>query len=106
MTIEEAIQHCKEAAKANRDGALGFAREHNWGAATACKACAQEHDQLAELLTELKNRRIADVNTKPIIHAWWIDNDGMYTCSACGSEYGVMMNYCGECGCRMDGDTP
>lgn len=34
----------------------------------------------------------------------WIDNAGMYTCAHCGSEFGVMMNYCGGCGYRMDGD--
>lgn len=36
----------------------------------------------------------------------WIDTDGMYTCAHCGSECGVMMTYCGECGCRMGGDLP
>ena len=103
MTIEEAIQRYNEIEKKHRQFALEYARVHAWDTAKTFQSSADEHKQLSEWLTELKNRRIADVNTKPIIHAWWIDNDGMYTCSACGSEYGVMMDYCGECGCRMDG---
>lgn len=93
MTLEEAIQHCKESAKANRDGALGFAREHNWGAATACKACAQEHEQLAAWLTELKQRKEN--------HSHWIDRDGMMICEKCGAEFSVNMPFCGMCGAEM-----
>lgn len=98
MTIEEAIQHCEEAAKANRDGALGFAREHNWGASTACKACAQEHDQLAEWLTELKQRKEN--------RSHWIDRDGIMICAKCGAEFATTMPFCGMCGAEMDGDSP
>lgn len=39
MTIEEAINHCKEVAKSK------------------CDSCGAEHEQLAEWLIELKERR-------------------------------------------------
>lgn len=40
MTLDEAIQHCKEVAEN-----------------TTCNACKEEHLQLAEWLKELKRRR-------------------------------------------------
>ena len=98
MTLDEAIQHCKDAEKANRQGALELARKCEWDSAKSCQACADEHKQLAEWLTELKQNREKQSH--------WIDNSGMFTCAHCGSEYCVMMTYCGGCGCRMDGDSP
>ena len=54
MTIEEAIQHCKEQAAALRmTGDNG------------CAECAAEHEQLAEWLTELKQRREAEIAAPP-----------------------------------------
>lgn len=87
MTIEEAIEHCKEVAIENRRSALNFARGYVYDAARNCQECAAEHEQLAEWLEELKHRREAD-----------------YECSECGAGIGtVKPPYCAYCGARMDG---
>lgn len=65
MTIEEAIEHCKEVARESRNAALSCARENAYETAISCKACGQEHEQLAEWLTELKQRRDAET-TAPL----------------------------------------
>ena len=67
MTIEEAIQHCKEAATENRQYALEFARVNVYDSARNCQECAAEHEQLAEWLTELKQRREHEVNRAEIL---------------------------------------
>lgn len=67
MTIDEAIKHCKEVAEESRQAALSYARENAYETAISCKACGQEHKQLAELLTELKQRREHDVNRAAIM---------------------------------------
>jgi len=43
MTLDEAIKHCNEVAKAI--------------ATSGCEECAKEHKQLADWLTELKTYR-------------------------------------------------
>ena len=52
--IDMAIQHCHEKAKGLRAEAVSQA--HN----PECEECANEHEQLAEWLEELKARREAD----------------------------------------------
>lgn len=69
MTIEETIVHCKEVAKESREAALSYARENAYETAISCKACWHEHEQLAEWLTELKQRREAEVSVKPKTNA-------------------------------------
>jgi hypothetical protein len=93
MTIEEAIQHCKEqAAKLRKDSTkcLQIGLMH---AANDCEECATEHEQLAEWLEELKQHREAEITTPPksngdrIRHmtdeelAEWIDN--ISCCGVC-----------------------
>lgn len=65
MTLDEAIQHCKEVAKESKAAALTYARENAYETAISCKACGQEHEQLAEWLTELKQRREAEITAPP-----------------------------------------
>ena len=65
MTIEEAIEHCKEVAKESREAALSYARANAYETAISCKACGQEHEQLALWLTELKQRREAEIAAPP-----------------------------------------
>ena len=65
MTIEEEIEHCKEIATESRAAALTYARENYYETAITCKAFGQEHEQLAEWLTELKQRREAEISEKP-----------------------------------------
>lgn len=63
MTLDEAIAHCHEKAKELRREAalikglpLGGVEQRR----TECLECASEHEQLAEWLTELAERREAD----------------------------------------------
>jgi hypothetical protein len=65
MTLEETIEHFKEVASENRQYALEFARVHIYDSARNCQECAVEHEQLAEWLTELKQRREAETSEKP-----------------------------------------
>ena len=58
MTIEEAIEHCKEQAEK-----LRMANDYG------CVECATEHEQLAEWLVELKQRREAEISEKPKTNA-------------------------------------
>lgn len=52
MTIEEAIQHCKEIAENEK----GFCNQEGYSSYMLQHAkCAAEHDQLAEWLTQLKD---------------------------------------------------
>ncbi len=60
MTLDEAIQHCKEVAKESKEAELTYARENAYETAISCKACGQEHEQLAKWLEELKQRREAE----------------------------------------------
>lgn len=64
MTLEEAIEHCKEVAKESREAALYYARENAYETAISCKAVGYEHEQLAEWLIELKQRREAKNSKK------------------------------------------
>lgn len=65
MTLDEAIQHCKDVAKESKEAALTYARENAYETSISCKACGQEHEQLAEWLTELKQRREAEITAPP-----------------------------------------
>ena len=53
MTLEQAIQHCKEKAEELTDLALTLDGQQY----ADCAECASEHHQLAEWLTELKHLR-------------------------------------------------
>lgn len=59
--LTEAIAHAREVAKENRNGARLFANNPFYGTtSTKYEECASEHEQLAEWLTELQERREAD----------------------------------------------
>lgn len=58
MTIDEAIEHAREEAKKNYEMAnayIDYDAEHL--ESIRCKQCAEEHEQLAEWLEELKTLR-------------------------------------------------
>lgn len=57
MTIQEAIEHCREEAAKNRTRAVEHANAYDRENAEACHECAQEHEQLAGWLEELQQRR-------------------------------------------------
>ena len=62
MTLDEAIEHCHEKAKDLRTEAdyLDAPYGMDTSERTDCLECAKEHEQLAEWLTELKQRREKD----------------------------------------------
>ena len=57
MTIDEAIRHCEEVAENYRCQRDAAADINDVGTALDCQNCADEHEQLAEWLTELKELR-------------------------------------------------
>ena len=64
MTLDEAIIHAEEKAKELRDRAKPYEEAPctrvNIMYANGCLECAEEHEQLAEWLKELKARREAE----------------------------------------------
>ena len=107
MTLDEAIKHCEEIA----EGYERMEDSHDDKLREECLQCATDHRQLAEWLTELKERRAADV--QPVKRGKWskqmLFDDGFgggrvgYICSACGKYVPVKGNFCSECGAKMDG---
>ena len=57
MTIDEAIRHCREEADRQRQKVPQYEHVGLAHAAAGCDDCAAEHEQLAEWLWELKQRR-------------------------------------------------
>ena len=105
MTIEEAIEHCKEIVTENRRCALEFARAYVYDAARHCQECATEHEQLAEWLTELKQRREAEITEPPKSNADRIRQmtDDEELLSAIGmSCYRCVYNNSGKCSCECN----
>lgn len=58
MTIDDAIKHAEEVAKANESWHEEYINTAFEQHALNCKKCAEDHRQLAEWLKELKNARI------------------------------------------------
>lgn len=58
LTLDEAIKHCEEKARELRE--QPFKIKMDIEDIADCEECAEEHEQLAEWLTELKERREAD----------------------------------------------
>lgn len=58
MTIDDAIKHAEEVAKANESWHEEYIDTAFEQHALNCKKCAEDHRQLAEWLKELKNARI------------------------------------------------
>ena len=56
-------------------------------------------DDMAEYIREQLTTDVAEVK-----HGKWVDNyNGTFACSVCGGK-ASKMNYCGNCGARMDGE--
>lgn len=56
ITLDEAIQHALDIAEIN-ENIVENTDYHNWMDIASCQKCAEEHRQLAEWLTELKELR-------------------------------------------------
>ena len=59
MTLDEAIQHCRDVAGEKMAEAVERANAYDGPGADACHECRKEHEQLAEWLEELRDRRSA-----------------------------------------------
>lgn len=54
-----------------------------------------------KVIDRIKSAKAADV--AEVRHGYWKDNhNGTFTCSDCGG-ISSKMNWCGRCGCKMDG---
>lgn len=93
MTLDEAIDHCKEKSKGN------------------CE-CAKEHEQLSQWLIdykELKERETPKkVKLKTITNYECYEDMAGYEdveprCPVCGEEVLSIANYCYKCGQRLEG---
>ena len=60
MTLDEAIKRCKEKAEELREQIITALDDGREIYDKDCEECANEHEQLAEWLTELKARREVD----------------------------------------------
>lgn len=82
MTLEEAIKHAEEVAVENEQAFVTFSnpRYSNYGKADECKACAEEHRQLAEWLKDYQRLLKAIDDIKAEINAY-LQAEGF------GSEY-------------------
>jgi hypothetical protein len=107
MTLDEAIQHCKEVEKEKRYECAECMEVQNYRSAEECNDCAEEHKQLAEWLTELKQRREAKRTGY-----WYYEKKNPLSYGACKcSECGVAIAcrgqvtgpdnlYCRHCGSK------
>lgn len=102
MTLDEAIQHCKEKAKELSDKAY-----QEWGVSMTeeeaydCNECAREHEQLAQWLKDYKRL----LEERP--HGKWnYIQSGMRVCPFCGAmPHKLYKNFCAKCGADMREDS-
>ena len=111
--LQDAIKHAREKAEELRERA--YSDFDSWtdrgkALATECLECAAEHDQLADLLTELAERREAD-RWIPVSErlpnrngVYWAEFEGGYRCSNCDDIEVYTPNFCPNCGADMRGE--
>jgi len=101
MTLDEAIKHCEEKAKEQKEKATAIARaKEPFYKYAECAECAKEHEQLAEWLKELKAYK-----ERP--QGEWIymatPNGLILQCNKCKHfiKNGTDKNFCPNCGAKM-----
>lgn len=125
MTIDEAIVHAREVTeKKRRKAKLSPKDSVNVHIKSDCLQCAQEHEQLAKWLEELKQYRAIGTPEEcraavekqtarnPIdsnMESGIFRKRKIFTCSRCGNACLEMMmnerqntNYCWDCGQKLD----
>ena len=122
MTLDEAIAHAREVASRERDlyklcpedcDGLSDCRELKNGKDKGCNKCAEEHEQLADWLEELKALRIANPKGEWIYPYADIKIGGRRVgkrdkeCSVCHRQFSNNLpwdaNFCPYCGADMRG---
>lgn len=72
-----------------------------------CDYCNAMDPDMSGCPGECETHRIIDrqspIDTESLRHAQWIDRGGIFECSNCSAESGVMTRYCSYCGYQMDG---
>lgn len=72
-----------------------------------CDFCNASDTDMAECPGECITHQIIDaqptVEAATVRHAHWIERGGIYACSNCDAEDGVMTKFCSSCGYQMDG---
>lgn len=107
MELDEAIKHCEDKAKELRKEKHIMAvigREREWA---DCLQCAEEHEQLAEWLTDYK--RLKDLEDRPT-GEWYYSCQKGWHCSICQQTVKDMptvmgkanFDYCPHCGAKME----
>ena len=112
MTIDEAIQHAESnAAQHEKWSKQKYFENESWNEESKKEhiLAAEEQRQFASWLTELKERRAADV--KKVKRGRWKHVAGMNSkCSICSHYFPVSefnsrpfdINFCPACGAKMD----
>lgn len=119
MTIEEAIQHCRDEAEKNRARANAYDNGGQSMLAEGFNACATEHAQLAAWLIELQEKRckvivqanrIEEMKAEVQEPAHWLQRKqngyAVLVCSACEKqkEGNARTAYCPNCGRPITND--
>ena len=109
ITLEEAIKRYEEESKEQKElyslcpcpcDGTGDCICLEYGKDKGCVKLATEYEQLAEWLTELKERRAADV--QPIRRGRWeAQLNGHVFCTYCGKEQEFSSDFCKHCGADM-----
>ena len=100
MTIEQAIQNCKDKAKKLRANARLFSSSPMYDKTdiSYTLGCADEQEQLAHWLEDL-----VDLNRVRPTGEWIIDKDVFCKCPFCNFKDVKYSNYCPDCGARLKG---
>ena len=108
MILDEAIKHCEEEAKEQRWQAEVWEKNSDYPNIVArCLACAEEHEQLAEWLTDYKRLLEEERPTGKWIVDYQENEDALFRhgwkCPVCETRntYG-MPPYCMYCGARLE----
>ena len=108
--LKDAIAHAREVAEKQRGYTKALGPNPVTGAAknyvNLCLECAAEHDQLADWLTELQERREKDterVEWETMVHGVL----AYKVCGGCKAEYLFDLTYgwklCPKCGAKIKG---
>lgn len=114
MTIDEAIKHAREVAKGNREKCTQY--DFGCDKFSKCLECAEEHEQLAKRLEELKKYRAIgtveecreavekQIAAKPLGGKDIEGNEYAICreCSAILSDGEWFAQYCQDCGKKVD----
>ena len=70
MILDDYIKYCEEVSKLNEECARSYNEQDEILASCSCKACADEHRQLAEWLRELKAYKKAEKEIEQELVNW------------------------------------